>query len=216
MPALASSAEFADLPRSQRNLTIALVLSLAIHAIVLSIHFRLPEALGRATERALDVILVNSKGNHKPELAQAKAQVNLDGGGNTDEDRRAKTPLPVSPRTQEGTDLIEAQKRLAELEVRQQQVLTALTGKKSIGSDVRSNRDPSPTIAPASTWRVWKARSRAISMSTTSVRARSSSAPASRNTASRNTSRTGARRSSASAISTIPRRPGASSTAAWC
>ena len=89
---------------SQRNLTIALVLSLAIHAVVLSIHFKLPEALGKATERALDVILVNSKGAHKPEHAQAKAQANLDGGGNTDEDRRAATPLPPSVKERPGEE----------------------------------------------------------------------------------------------------------------
>ncbi len=135
---------------SQRNLTIALALSLAIHAIVLSIHFKLPEALGRATERALDVILVNSKSAHRPEHAQAKAQTNLDGGGNTDEDRRLKTPLPVSPRTQEGTDLLEAQKRVAELEVRQQQILTSLTSRKSLGADSRSNETTPTTISTTS------------------------------------------------------------------
>jgi periplasmic protein TonB len=141
MPAL--TADLADPSNSQRNLTVALVLSLVLHAIVLSIHFRLPEALGRATERALDVILVNSKSAGKPQHAQAKAQANLDGGGNTDEDRRVKTPLPVSPKTQEGTDLVETQKRVAELEARTQQMLTSITGKKSVGADARSN-DPTP------------------------------------------------------------------------
>ena len=33
--------------------------------------------------------------------SQALAQANLDGGGNTDEKRRAKTPLPASPRAPE-------------------------------------------------------------------------------------------------------------------
>jgi protein TonB len=149
MPALASSADLAEMAPSQRNLTLALALSLVLHAVILSIHFRLPEALGRATERALDVILVNSKGAHKPERAQAKAQTNLDGGGNTDEDRRLKTPLPVSPQTQEGTDLVDAQKRVAELEVRQQQILTSLTSRKSLGADSRSN-ETTPTISATS------------------------------------------------------------------
>jgi protein TonB len=148
MPTLASSPDLADLPPSQRNLTIALVLSLAIHAVVLSIHFKLPEALGKATERALDVILVNSKSARKPEHAQAKAQANLDGGGNTDEDRRVKTPLPVAERVQEGTDLMEAQKRVAELESRTQQIFTSLKSKKSISADSRSN-DPTPPAVSA-------------------------------------------------------------------
>jgi hypothetical protein len=40
---------------------------------------------------------------------------NLDGGGNTDEDRRAKTPLPPSTQ-QSGTELEQAQKRVQALE----------------------------------------------------------------------------------------------------
>lgn len=133
----------------QRNLSIALGISLVLHAIVLSIHFKLPEKLGKATEHALDVILVNSKGATRPTQAQAKAQANLDGGGNTDEDRRAKTPLPVAPTLQEGNDIIEAKKRVSELEVQQHQMLTQLRGSKAVNSENRRN-DPS-LDAPSST-----------------------------------------------------------------
>lgn len=42
----------------------------------------------------LDVVLVNAKTATKPEKAEALAQVNLDGGGNTDAPKRLKTPLP--------------------------------------------------------------------------------------------------------------------------
>ena len=42
----------------------------------------------------LDVVLVNSKSATKPDKADALAQANLDGGGNTDEKLRAKTPVP--------------------------------------------------------------------------------------------------------------------------
>jgi periplasmic protein TonB len=150
MPALAISSDFTDSLPSRRNLKIALVLSLALHAIVLSIHFKLPEAIGKATERALDVILVNAKGAHKPEHAQAKAQVNLEGGGNTDEDRRVKTPLPVSAQTQEGNDLVDAQQRVAALEVRQRQIMTSLTSRKVVSADARSNETAPPTPAPVS------------------------------------------------------------------
>jgi protein TonB len=83
---------------------------------LLAIRFTPPDFMDKARERALEVILVNSKSKAKPDKAQAKAQTNLDGGGNTDEDRRAKTPLPPSPRTREGDQLIEAQRRVAELE----------------------------------------------------------------------------------------------------
>ena len=132
----------------QRHLTLAFGVSLLFHAVVLSIHFKLPEALGRASERALDVILVNSKSAAKPTKAQAKAQTNLEGGGNTDEDRRAKTPLPPSPRTTEGTDLLEAQRRVAELESMQQQMMTRVKGGKPVATDPQRNA-VSPQPLPA-------------------------------------------------------------------
>ncbi len=101
---------------SRRALKLALGISLALHALLLSIHFKLPEALGKASEKALDVVLVNSRHKSKPTQAQAKAQANLDGGGNVAEDRRAKTPLPPSERSTEGNELIEAQRKVAQLE----------------------------------------------------------------------------------------------------
>lgn len=109
---------------SRRALKLALGISLALHALLLSIHFKLPEALGKASEKALDVVLVNSRHKSKPTQAQAKAQANLDGGGNVAEDRRAKTPLPPSERSTEGNELIEAQRKVAQLEAMQQQILT--------------------------------------------------------------------------------------------
>jgi protein TonB len=127
----------------QRNLTIALVISLLLHAVVLSIHFKLPQALNKATEQALDVILVNSKSARKPEKAQAKAQANLDGGGNTDEDRRAKTPLPVAPKVREGNDLREARQRITQLEAQQQQMLTRLRSERQVRAEAR-RAEPAP------------------------------------------------------------------------
>ena len=47
---------------------------------------------------SLEVALVNAKTVAKPTKADILAQANLDGGGNTDADRRAKTPLPVLPK----------------------------------------------------------------------------------------------------------------------
>lgn len=129
-------------------LTFAVTASVLLHAVVLSIHFRLPDALSRASERALDVILVNSKSATRPTKAQAKAQTHLDGGGNTDEDRRAKTPLPPAPRTVDGTDLLETQRRVAELEALQQQMMTQVTGGKPVATDTSRNT-PSPQPVPS-------------------------------------------------------------------
>jgi protein TonB len=150
MSALAWPHPLADMAPEQRNLTLALGVSLVLHAILLSIHFKLPEAVNKATERALDVILVNSKSERKPTKAQAKAQANLDAGGNVEDNRRAKTPLPVSPKVREGNDLMEAQQRVAQLEAQQQQVLTALKSSKTLLSEMQRNEPHKPTPAPAS------------------------------------------------------------------
>lgn len=147
-PALPSPS--ADMDPQRRNLTVALGVSLAIHAVVLSIHFKLPEALNKATERALDVILVNAKGPRKPDKAQAKAQANLDAGGNTDENRRAKTPLPVAPTVREGDELVEAQKRLADLEAQQQQMLTRMNSRKVPTTDTRRVENMPPEVSTTS------------------------------------------------------------------
>ena len=140
----------ANMETAQRHLALALGVSLLLHGMVLAIHFKLPEALSRASEHALDVILVNSKSHIRPTAAQAKAQNNLDGGGNTEDDRRAKTPLPPSPRSSEGNELIEAQRRVAELEAQQQRAMTQLKSARSIASE-RQVSDPIPQPTPALT-----------------------------------------------------------------
>ncbi|MCF8179416.1 MAG: TonB family protein [Sulfuritalea sp.] len=131
----------------QRNLTLAFGASVLIHAVALAIRFTPPDFLEKTRERALDVILVNSKSQSKPHKAQAKAQTNLDGGGNTAEDRRAKTPLPASRKTREGRDLLEAKRRVAELEARQKEIMTRLKSDKSISAD-KTKEKPGPVPEP--------------------------------------------------------------------
>ncbi len=112
--------------------SVALYVSLAIHAVVLAIHFELPKALMHARDQALDVILVNSKSAHKPHDAQVRAQANLDGGGNTDEDRILSTPLPASHTTHAGDELAESRKRVAEMEAQQQQLMIQAKSARSV------------------------------------------------------------------------------------
>jgi periplasmic protein TonB len=86
-------------PRRDRLLIAALILSLGLHGIAAVIHFR-PFDFNRLPDKEppLEVALVNAKSATKPTKADILAQANLDGGGNTDEKRRAKTPLPVMPK----------------------------------------------------------------------------------------------------------------------
>ncbi|MDD5175880.1 MAG: TonB family protein [Sterolibacterium sp.] len=146
---LAWPGSLARMPPPSRNFALALTASMLLHAVILSIHFRLPEALMHAKEHALDVILVNSKSKYAPSAARARAQANLDGGGNTDENRRIRTPLPAEQTTHNGDDLIEAQRRIVELEALQQQLLIQARSSHAIRPDNRkSDPQPTPQAAP--------------------------------------------------------------------
>jgi protein TonB len=94
------------------------------------------------------VVLVNSKHAHKPVHAQAKAQTNLDAGGNTDEDRRARTPLPPSAQTHEGDDITQAERRVQELEAEQRRVMSQLKAAKAVHSDPGRNAPQTPQPTP--------------------------------------------------------------------
>ena len=108
-----------------RVLGSALVLSILLHAVLLSIHFKFPDALRwKSASTPLEVVLVNAKTRDKPTKADVLAQANLDRGGNVDEDRRAKTSLPVVEPRRAGKDLADAQRRMQQLEAQQQQLLT--------------------------------------------------------------------------------------------
>jgi protein TonB len=123
----------AGMDPSSRSFTLALSLSIVLHAVALSIHFKLPEfILDKYASQALEVVLVNSKTRAKPAKADVLAQANLDGGGNTDENRRAKTPLPVLKETEPGADAKRAARRVQELEAQQLKMMTRLQAAKSV------------------------------------------------------------------------------------
>lgn len=108
---------------SDNRLMLALIASLLLHGVVLMLHFQFPETSRRLQNKALDIILVNARSERAPNDAQALAQTNLDGGGNTDEDRRVKTNLPPKKTTDQGSELERRQQRVRELEAKQQKLL---------------------------------------------------------------------------------------------
>lgn len=131
-----------------RRLWLALGVSLLLHAVLLSLHFNFPNAARAFQDRALDIILVNSRSARKPSDAQVLAQAQLDGGGNTEEKRRAKTPLPPAPRHQDGDDLDQSQRRIQELEAHQQR-LAAQTRSRTVVApmaDKATQPEPSPSV----------------------------------------------------------------------
>jgi len=71
--------------------------SIALHLFILfGIVLVMPKPPSASNfSQPLNVVLVNTKSKSRPVRADALAQHNLDGGGNTPEDRHAKTPLPT-------------------------------------------------------------------------------------------------------------------------
>lgn len=129
---------WAGMDRQSRLLAGCVGASIVLHAAVLAMQFRFPDSLRLKAPQPLEVVLVNAKTREKPVKAEALAQANLDGGGNTDQDRRAKTPLPVTKPAQPGKDLAEAQMRVKELEAQQQRLL----------AQARTSTNPVPVEAP--------------------------------------------------------------------
>ena len=112
------------LPRQDQVFGAALGLSFALHVAVLSMHFKVSEGVRWKQESApLEVVLVNARTKPAPAKADVLAQANLDRGGTVEQNRRAKTPLPVTEPRKPGKDLADAQRRQRSLEARQQELL---------------------------------------------------------------------------------------------
>ena len=116
----------------------ALAVSIAAHAVLLTVRFVDPEAFNRVFEDTpLEVILVNARGNEKPVKAQAIAQANLAGGGDLDKGR-ATSPLPPSAFIATG-DAAEDTEREVEALQEQQTLLLA-----QIRQELATLRQPDP------------------------------------------------------------------------
>jgi len=142
----------ASLPRppvrpDDRRLWLAIAISLAMHALLLTLHFSFPDTSKAMRDKALDIILVNARSEKKPNEAQALAQANLDGGGNTDENRRVKTPLPPKPQQTTGTEIETMQRRVREIEVAQKKMLTAAKTARAVAAARNAEEQPTPVTS---------------------------------------------------------------------
>jgi protein TonB len=114
-------------PANNGPFTVALALSLVFHSVLLLITFAFPDSLAsKLMPKAIEVVLVNSKSHTRPVKADALAQADLDGGGNTAEARRAKTNLPALPDMPPDADVSLASKRVQELETQAQRLMTEI------------------------------------------------------------------------------------------
>ncbi|MDP1718553.1 MAG: TonB family protein [Burkholderiales bacterium] len=126
---------YASLDMSQR-MQVAVLVSLMVHAVALfGITFKMPDpSKFNNLAQPLEVVLVNTKSTTKPLKADALAQHNLDGGGNTDANRRAKSPLPVTRDDKQASELSAAAKRVEQLERESRQLMTQAKAKAKIES----------------------------------------------------------------------------------
>ena len=113
-------------PRRSNTLQWALGVSVAVHALLLSVRFVDPDGFKRVfQDTALDVILVNAKSDQQPDKAQAIAQYSLAGGGEY-EQGRATTPLPPSLIAEMGDAALDAQRKLEAMSEQQNLLLSQI------------------------------------------------------------------------------------------
>ncbi|MBA4265618.1 MAG: energy transducer TonB [Comamonadaceae bacterium] len=105
------------------TLQLALAVSVALHAALLTVRFVNPEDFNRVfQDTPLEVILVNARSDERPEKATAIAQASLAGGGDA-ERGRATSPLPPSAVARLGDNPDEDERRIEALKQQQNQIL---------------------------------------------------------------------------------------------
>lgn len=133
--------------QENRFLFIAIAISLLAHGVMLGVHFVAPKAFRiEPTDPGLEVILVNAKHAKAPVKAEALAQANLDGGGQA-EAGRSKSPLPDMHKNETGESVKATQRKIAEMEQKQKELLTQLTKSVAFSAEritEKNKPDPNP------------------------------------------------------------------------
>jgi len=125
------------------SMQVAMLVSIALHCIVIvGVGFTLIRAFSNNDpHNVMDVVLVNSKSPTKPVKADALAQANLDGGGNTDDKLRAKSPFPSVDPKDPSPELRAAETRRLQLEQEAKQLMTALKSKALVSAPSDAPQD---------------------------------------------------------------------------
>lgn len=133
--------------QSLSTLQWAFVVSVGVHAVLLTVRFVDPEQFDRVfQDKPLEVILVNAKSNDKPEQAKAIAQASLAGGGDVDKGR-ATSPLPPSALTSLGDAAEDVQRQVESLQAEQTLLLAQI--RKELASLPVSDPLQSSAVTPA-------------------------------------------------------------------
>jgi protein TonB len=118
------------------TMQVAIVGSIALHLfLIVGLGFRLPSIPAwDAPHNVMDVVLVNAKSATKPQKADALAQANLDGGGNTDKKLRARSPFPTVDQRDPSRELKAAESRMKRLEQEAKQLMTQMKSKARVAA----------------------------------------------------------------------------------
>jgi protein TonB len=110
------------------TMQVALVGSIAFHILVIiGLGFKfIPIPKFDAPHNVMDVVLVNARTKSRPDKADALAQANLDGGGNTDEKLRARSPFPAVDDREPTRELKAAESRMKQLEAEAKELMTRM------------------------------------------------------------------------------------------
>lgn len=122
----------------------AIMVSAIIHvALIFGItHTPVNPKLFENPNPPLDVVLVNARSPDKPLKADVLAQHNLDGGGNVDDDRQARSPLPAAELDQAISAEAEFNARVTALEAKTRELM------QRINSDYAVEQKPLPAAEP--------------------------------------------------------------------
>ncbi len=134
------------------RMKVAASVSIFLHALIIfGVSFKLPDLSNLAAQPPLEVTLVNAKTQARPKKADVLAQANLDGGGNTDAKRRARSPLPVPVEDKQGAKLSVAQKRVQQLEREAKQLMTQARSATTVAPRVEAQQQQQeePQLAPS-------------------------------------------------------------------
>ena len=132
------------------RLQVAVAFSVLMHlAVIFGVGFTMPDVSKLVTQQPLEVTLVNTKTAARPLKADALAQANLDGGGNTDANRRARSPLPVPREATSANEVTMAQKRVQQLEREAKQLMTQAKSKSAVATVPEAPQPKEePQVAP--------------------------------------------------------------------
>lgn len=126
--------------RAQRFFSTAMLASALAHALVIGgLRFTMPSPKRIPAVEPIEIVLVNQKTRSAPAKPDVLAQVDQDGGGNTDAKQRAKSTLPAARHDPVLEQKLEQQKQLEEKAAR---LMSQIKSDSSISRTDKS--DPSP------------------------------------------------------------------------